>query len=324
MWNALTDVPGIQVGHWTQQDAGTGCTVILCPEEGAVAGVDVRGGAPGTRETDLLRPECTVERVHAVVLAGGSAYGLAAADGVMCWLEERGRGYDVGFARVPIVPAAVLFDLPVVRHDIRPDAAAGYAACDAATSGPVAQGNVGAGTGATVGKVSGLACACKGGLGTASVRTRGGLLVAALAVVNAFGNIYDPHTGQVVAGARRFDADGRFAGFVDPVAVLAEGDAPSFQTANTTLVVVATNGGLTKSGAAKVAQMAHDGLARAIRPVHSGIDGDTVFALACGAVPANPDGVGALAADITAAAIVNAVRGAASSYGFSGAGELGL
>ena len=312
MLDSLTDISGLKVGHWTALEAGTGCTVILCPPGGAVAGVDVRGGAPGTRETDLLRPECTVERIHAILLGGGSAFGLAAADGVMRWLEEQGIGYDVGIARVPIVPAAILFDLPIVRPDVRPTAASGYAACQAAQTGPVTQGNVGAGTGASVGKVRGLRCACKGGLGSASVQTADGLIVAALAVVNAFGNVHDPATGKVIVGARDLDATGAFRGFLDPVEAMASAARPDFVNANTTLAVIATNGRLSKSEVTKVAQMAHDGMARAIRPVHSGIDGDVVFALSCGELATNPDLVGALAADVLAQAIVNGVRAAES------------
>ncbi len=323
MHGDLTDVTGLRVGHWTDQQAATGCTVVLCPPAGAVAGVDVRGGAPGTRETDLLRPECTVERVHAVLLAGGSAVGLAAADGVMRWLEERGIGYDVGIARVPIVPAAVLFDLPVARPDVRPDAAAGYAACQAAAAGPLIQGNVGAGAGASVGKADGLARACKGGLGSASVATVDGLVVAALAVVNAYGNVHDPSTGRVLAGVRRLDERGRFVGFADPVAVMAARGRADFASANTTLAVVATNAALTKGGASKVAQMAHDGLARTIRPVHTGIDGDVVFALSCGEQPAPVDLVGALAADTVAQAIVAAICAVEGCYGLPSGQECG-
>ncbi len=319
--NSLVDLPGLQVGHWTHAEGGTGCTVVLCPE-GATAGVDVRGGGPGTRETDLLRPECRVEQVHAVLLAGGSAFGLAAADGVMRWLAERGFGYDVGIARVPLVPAAVLFDLAVGDPDRRPDAAAGYAACAAASREAVAQGSIGAGSGATVGKGMGLARASRGGLGMASLATEGGLIVAALAVVNAYGNVHDPATGQVVAGVRRLDAAGACTGFVDAVELLAEGERPEFNRSNTTLAVVATNGRLAKSEANKVAQMAHDGLARAIRPVHTGIDGDVVFALACGDVTTNCDAVGALAADAVAQAIVNGVRAATGGYGIPCAQEI--
>lgn len=318
MHNALTDIAGIRVGHWSNVEAGTGCTVILCTA-GAVAGVDIRGGAPGTRETALLDPTCTVDQVHAILLAGGSAFGLAAADGVMQWLEEQGVGYDVGIARVPIVPTAVLFDLPVGQPNVRPDHSAGYAACTVAHDGAVQQGCVGAGVGASIGKVAGLKHACKGGLGCASLRTPGGLIVAALAVVNAYGNVCDPTTGQVLAGARRVDEQGRFAGFLDPVEMIANSARPEFAATNTTLVVVATNGRLTKSQATKVAQMAHAGLARAIRPVHTGLDGDVVFALSHGDVSTNSDAVGALAADATALAIVNAVLAAKSCYGLPAA-----
>ncbi len=314
MDNALTDVAGLCVGHWTNTEAATGCTVVLCGH-GAVAGVDIRGGAPGTRETALLDPVCTVEHAHAVLLTGGSAFGLAAADGVMQWLEERGVGYDVGVARVPIVPTAVLFDLPLGRPDVRPDRAAGYAACAAAGSGAVARGCVGAGTGATIGKVCGLKRACKGGVGCASIRTAGGLTVAALAVVNAFGNVHDLATGQVVAGVRQLDASGRFCGFLDPVPLLADGTRPEFAASNTTLVVVATDASLTKSEVAKTARMAQDGVARAIRPVHTGLDGDVVLALSYGEKRASADAVGSLAADVTSLAILDAVYAATSMYG---------
>jgi L-aminopeptidase/D-esterase-like protein len=312
--DSLVDVAGLLVGHWTHAEAATGCTVILCPD-GAVAGVDVRGGAPGTRETDLLRPECRVDRIHAVLLGGGSAFGLAAADGVMRWLEERGVGYDVGIARVPIVPAAILFDLAVARPDVRPGAEAGYLACAAACAAPFALGNAGAGVGCTVGKGLGLQRASRGGLGTASVQAANGLVVAALAVVNAFGNVHDPATGGVVAGVRRLDEGGRCAGFVDAVEILAEGVRPEFAASNTTLAVVATNGVLTKGEATKVAQMAHDGLARTLRPVHTGIDGDVVFALSHGSVATNCDVVGVLAADVLARAVLSGVRAATTGYG---------
>ncbi len=321
MRHSLTDIPGIKVGHWTNLEAATGCTVILCPE-GAVAGVDVRGGAPGTRELALLDPVCTVERVHAIMLAGGSAFGLATADGAMRWLEERGIGYDVGIARVPIVPTAILFDLPIGSPSIRPDAAAGYAACAAATTDPVLEGNVGAGTGATVGKARGLAYACKGGLGSASLCLDNGLIVAALAVVNAFGNIYNSHTGQTLAGVRQVDSQGQFCGFADPVQILAERTTLSFAATNTTLAVVATNAKLSKAGVTKAAQMAHDGLARTIRPVHTAIDGDIVFALALGDAPAEAGLVGALAADVLAEAVMRGVRAATSLHGLPGAEDL--
>jgi L-aminopeptidase/D-esterase-like protein len=321
MNGTLTDVPGFAVGHWTQLEAGTGCTVVLCPP-GTVGGVDVRGSAPGTRETDLLNPINMVQQVDAIVLSGGSAYGLAAADGVMRWLEEHGRGIDLGVARVPIVPAAVIFDLAVVRPDVRPDSAAGYAACAAATTGPVAQGNVGAGTGATVGKAAGFNNAMKGGLGGASLTTPSGIVVAALAVVNAFGEIHDPSTGQIVAGPRRPGG-----GFFDTVQILVNAFGQTLASlrhgANTTLVVVATNAALTKPSATKVAQMAHDGLARAIRPVHTMFDGDTVFALSAGDKPGDTNLIGALAADVTATAVLAGVRAAESLGDLPAARDLG-
>ena len=320
MNGTLTDVLGLTVGHWTHLEAGTGCTVVLCPP-GTVGGVDVRGSAPATRETDLLNPINIVEHVDAILLAGGSAYGLAAADGVMRWLEEHGRGFDTGVARVPIVPAAAIFDLPFIRADVRPDVAAGRAACDAATAGPVAQGNVGAGTGATVGKAAGFNLAMKSGLGSASFETPGGIVVAALAVVNAFGEIRDPATGQTVAGARQPGG-----GFLDTVQIMASFQEQTLnslrQGSNTALVVVATNGILTKSGATKVAQMAQDGLARAIRPAHTMYDGDTVFALSAGDRPANVSLIGALAAEITAQAILNGVLSATSLGGLPAARDL--
>ncbi|MBW7883901.1 MAG: P1 family peptidase [Caldilineaceae bacterium] len=319
MQKGITAVAGLKVGHWQHLDAGTGCTVILGPPEGMVAGVDVRGGAPGTRETDLLRPECTVDRVNAILLGGGSAFGLAAADGVMRWLEEHKIGYDTGVACVPIVPAAILFDLPVMRPDVRPGADAGYAACEAASDEPVAQGNVGAGVGASVGKLRGLRYACKGGLGSACLELPGGLTVAALAVVNALGNVYDPLTGRVLAGVRELDARGRFVGFADPVALLAQGTGPQFATSNTTLAAVATNGRLSKSAITKVAQMAQAGVTRAIRPVHTTIDGDVICALSCGELETHPDIVGAAAADAVSQAIVNAVLAAETCFGLPAA-----
>ncbi|MFN2226836.1 MAG: P1 family peptidase, partial [Anaerolineae bacterium] len=264
--NAITDVPGIRVGHATNREAMTGCTVVLCPKDGAVGGVDQRGGSPGTRETDLLRPMHLVQRVHAVLLSGGSAFGLDAAGGVVHWLEEQGIGYDTGVARVPIVPAAILNDLKVGRADVRPDAAMGYAACQAAGEGPVAEGSVGAGTGCTVGTILGHGRASKAGLGTASVDLGGGLVVGAIVAVNAFGDVVDPRSGQILAGARVL----RGEGFADTLATMKGlvGKAISrIGSRNQTVIgVVATNARLTKEGANKVAQMAHDGLARAVRP----------------------------------------------------------
>lgn len=313
MHNTLTDIPGIMIGHWTNLEAATGCTVILCPD-GAVAGVDVRGGAPGTRETDLLDPVCTVEKIHALCLTGGSAYGLAAADGVMRWLEERGHGFDVRVARVPIVPAAVIFDLALGRADVRPDAAAGYAACEAAATGPVREGNVGAGTGATVGKMLGYQYGMKGGLGTASRQAGDGVIVAALAVVNAAGDIVDPKSGQIIAGSRRADGVG-FANIVGTLAGGAGVSSSSWGARNTTLGVVATNVALTKAGVTKMAQVAQTGLARAIRPVHTMIDGDVVFGLSLGDKSGEPGLVGVLAAEVLSEAIVRAVRAAETLHG---------
>lgn len=318
--NALTDIPGLKVGHWTNLAAATGCTVILCPE-GAVAGVDVRGGAPGTRETALLNPACMVDKVHAICLAGGSAYGLAAADGVMRWLEEHGYGFDVRVARVPIVPTAVIFDLALGRADVRPDGAAGYAACEAASAGPIAEGNVGAGTGATVGKILGYQYGMKGGLGTASLCLNNGVVIAALAVVNAAGDILDTKTNQIVAGARRTDGQG-FADIMGTLAGGVEASRESWSARNTTLGVVATNVALTKAGASKLAQMAQTGLARAIRPVHTLIDGDVVFALSLGEKSGDPGVIGALGADLLSEAIVRAVRAAETLHGMPAAKEL--
>ena len=305
MSGTLTDVAGLQVGHWTDLEAATGCTVVLCGEEGAVAGVDVRGSAPGTRETDLLDPVNAVQRVHAVLIGGGSAFGLDAASGVMRWLEAHGRGVEVGPLRVPLVPAAVLFDLLVGRPDVRPDAAAGAAACDAASAAPVPQGCVGAGTGATVGKILGFERATKSGLGSASLRLAGGVTVGALVAVNAAGDVVDPASGAVLAGPRLPGG-----GFARTSEWLRE-HAPEIGVGgSTTLAVVATDAELTKVEVAKVARMAHDGLARTIDPVHTMLDGDTVFALATGAAgaPADVTTIGAAAATALAQAVLAAVR----------------
>lgn len=320
MHNTLTDVPGLAVGHWTDLAAATGCTVVICPPAGAIAGVDVRGFGPGTREITLLDPVCTVERVHAILLSGGSAFGLAAADGVMRWLEEQGHGFDTGVARVPIVPAAILFDLALGRADIRPDAAAGYAACVNATSQPVAQGCVGAGTGATVGKLLGMQQASKGGIGSASLKLRNGIVIGALAAVNPVGDVVDPENGQILAGVRH--AAGGFANSMSLLEERLGGHFPGAVPNNTTLAVVATNAALSKAGATKVARMAHNGLARTIRPVHTSFDGDTVFALSVGDIPADAGMVGALAADVLAQAVINAVHAAKSLHGVPAACDL--
>jgi L-aminopeptidase/D-esterase-like protein len=310
---AITEVAGIRVGHHTDPRRPTGCTVILA-EGGAVAGVDVRGAAPGTRETDLLAPTNLVEQVHAVLLAGGSAFGLDAAGGVMRWLEARGIGHPAGPARVPIVPAAILFDLGVGDHRIRPDAAAGHAAAQAASTQAPAQGSVGAGAGATVGKLHGMPRAMKGGIGTASVRV-GGITVGAIIAVNAVGDVIDPTTGRLVAGLR--SADGRRLEGTTPA--LLRGEFPAALQAGmaTTIGCVATDAVLTKAQAQKIAQMAHDGLARTIDPVHTLFDGDTLFALGTGrsGLSGNPSALGALAAAVTAAAVLQAVRHAVPMRG---------
>ena len=309
LWHdALTDVPGIRVGHATESEARTGCTVVLCPADGAVGGVDQRGGAPGTRETDLLRPMHLVERVHAVLLAGGSAFGLDAASGVMHWLEEKGVGFDARVAKVPIVPAAILFDLDTGRADVRPDAAMGYAACEAASDGPVAEGGVGVGSGCTVAKVLGAGRTSRSGVGTASADLGGGLVVGALIAVNAFGDVVDPHTGEILAGARALQGEG----FADTLATMKGMVGKTVLRfagrSHTVIGVVATNARLTKVEANKVAQMAHDGLARAVRPAHTMYDGDTLFALATGQKRGDVNLVGAYAAEVVAQAIVRAVQ----------------
>ncbi|MBC7957331.1 MAG: P1 family peptidase [Cytophagales bacterium] len=308
--NAITDVPGIAVGHFTDSRRPTGCTVILTPQ-GAVGGVDVRGAAPGTRETELLSPLNAVEVVHAVLLSGGSAFGLDAAGGVMRWLDERGIGVQVGAAHVPIVPAAILFDLLVGDGSIRPDAPAGYAACEAAATHAPAEGNVGAGAGAVVGKLFGMHRAMKGGIGSASVCV-GGITVGAIVAVNAVGDVIDPATGRVVAGAR--SADGlRLHG---STRAMLQGELPTHMPlgAATTIGVVATDARLTKAQANKIAQMAHDGLARSINPVHTQSDGDTLFALATGesGLAGNVTVLGTLAAEVMAQAVLRAVRAAQS------------
>lgn len=329
----LCDVPGILVGHDTQLEAGTGCTVVRCawPMLGAV---DVRGGAPATRETDLLHPLCMMREVHAVLLTGGSAYGLDAAAGVMRVLESLGIGFDAGAARVPIVPAAALFDLGLGRADVRPDAAAGARATRAAGPGPLAQGTVGAGTGATVGKLGGPALATKGGMGSASGTLADGHTLGALVAVNAVGDVYDPATGRIVAGARGPSGAGWLAeemggdvGRSSPPGA----DGPKlFPGANTTLAVIATDAPWGKAELAKLAQMAHDGLARAIRPVHTPFDGDTIFALSTARQDAATEGAateatagatlllaraGAMAAETLARAVLKAVRAATGLHG---------
>ena len=311
----ITEVAGIRVGHHTDPRRPTGCTVVLA-DGGATGGVDVRGAAPGTRETDLLDPVNAVDRVHAVLLAGGRAFGLDAAGGVVDWLARRGVGVPVGPAQVPIVPAAILFDLWVGDPSIRPDADSGRAACDAASSDPPAEGSVGAGAGATVGKLWGIANAMKGGIGTASLRV-GAATVGALVAVNAIGDVLDPGTGRPIAGARL--PDGRT--LAGTTARLLGGDLPPALSPGsaTTIGVVATDAALTKADCRRLAQCAHDGLARTIDPVHTRFDGDTVFALATGraAAPVHPVLLGAAVAVVTAAAVLRAVLAA---RGLSGPG----
>ena len=305
---AITDIAGLKVGHFTDSRRPTGCSVLLC-EQGVVAGVDVRGAAPGTRETDLLHPLATLEQVHALLLTGGSAFGLDAASGVMRWLEARGHGVQVGPVRIPIVPAAVLFDLWVGDAGIRPDANAGYAACEAASTEAPAQGSVGAGAGASVGKLFGITRAMKGGIGTASIKV-GAITVAALVAVNAVGDVIDPASGRVIAGAR--DDSGRAP--LHMMNALLAGRAPAQLMAGmaTTIGIVATDALLSKAQANKLAGMAHDGLARCINPVHTASDGDLMFALATGGSgrTGHMSVLGALAAEVTARAVLNAVRAA--------------
>lgn len=316
---SITDVPGIKVGHFTLKARPTGCTVILC-EAGATAGVDVRGSAPGTRETDLLNPINTVQQVQAVVLSGGSAYGLDTASGVMRYLEAQGKGFRVGAGVVPIVPAAILMDLGFGGDfKIRPDAEAGYQACLAATDKAVLQGNVGAGAGATIGKMAGGRFSMKAGIGSASIKVGNtGVVVGAIVAVNAVGDVWNPKTGKIVAGARSEDGKD----FRDAMGQVMKGNRVLVQAgANTTIGLVATNVAMEKVQIAKVAQMAHDGYARAINPVHTPGDGDTIFALATGTLTtakANHGMIGALAAEAMAQAIVRAATNAQTSAGVPG------
>ena len=315
---SLCSVNGVQVGHFTHPERPTGCTVVLTPQ-GAVAGVDVRGAAPGTRETDLLAPTNSVTHIHGLLLSGGSAFGLDAASGVMQWLEERGHGVQVGPVRVPIVPAAVVFDLGVddfTLHPqgsrIRPDAQAGYQACVNASAAPVAQGNVGAGAGATVGKLNGPLCAMKGGVGSAALTVQG-VTVAALVVCNALGDVVHPLSGELLAGARQAP-DRRALLDVRHAQLSGQTLGPLPLGGNTTIGVVATDVPLHKAQCQRLAQVAHDGLARSIRPVHTPMDGDTLFALSTGTLahPADMMLLSTLAAEVTAMAVVNAIEAASS------------
>jgi L-aminopeptidase/D-esterase-like protein len=308
----LTRIPGFRVGHASDTIGCTGCTVILCPE-GTVGGVDVRGSAAGTRELDALFPLHLVPHVHGVLLAGGSAFGLDAAAGVMRYLEERGIGFDVQVTRVPIVPTAILFDLRLGDARARPDARMAYAACQQATDGPIQEGSVGAGTGATVGKLYGIGRAMKAGLGSAGLDLPGGVQVAALVVVNAYGDVRDPSTGRLLAGAREAPKGHRL---VDTAAAMRRGVIRKGYTAeSTTLAVVATNAQLTKAQATKMAQVAHHGLVRTIVPVHTTLDGDLVIGLATGKVEADLDVLGLVAADAVAEAVLRAVTKATALGG---------
>jgi L-aminopeptidase/D-esterase-like protein len=317
----LTAVPGIKVGHFTLTERPTGCTVILVDGDGAAAGVAQRGAAPGTRETDLLDPATLVDKVNAIVMTGGSAFGLDSATGTMKWLEEHNIGWPTGAGKVPIVPAAVIFDLPFGgKPKIRPTAECGYQAAAAATAAPVTEGNVGAGAGATVGKSGGMGRSMKAGIGSYSVTMANGLIVAAIVTVNAVGDVIDPDTGRVVAGVR--NADGTLADARKLLRSGASGQARPGE--NTTIGVIATNARLTKTQAQRVALMADDGLARAIFPSHTMADGDTVFALATGqwAGEINLTQIGALAADVMARAVVRAATEATGAEGTPAARDL--
>lgn len=318
MLGAITDVPGIKVGHYTDRQAVTGCTVVLC-ESGAVAGVDVSGSSPGTRETDLLRIENLVDRVQAILLSGGSAFGLDAAAGVMKYLEERGFGHETSAGRVPIVPAAIIYDLNVGDSKIRPGANEGYQACLAATNTEVAEGCVGAGTGATVSKTLGIKRAVKSGLGTASQKITGDIVVAALIVVNAIGDVIEPRTGKILAGPRK--TDGR--GFLSTSELWKKGE---FKKAvlpfNTVIGVVATDAKLSKAEVSKLARVAQVGIARTIDPCHTVHDGDALFALSLGETQSDINALGAAAAEVVAEAIVRAIQKAETLAGVPAAKDI--
>lgn len=319
---SITDVRGIKLGHAQDLTALTGCSVVIC-ESGATGGVDQRGGAPGSRETDLLRPMHLVDKVHAVMLAGGSAFGLDAASGVMRYLEERHVGFDVRVAHVPIVPAAILFDLEVGSADVRPDAAMGYRACQSATTHETAQGNIGAGTGAAVGKLFGIKKAMKSGIGTASMEIGNGVIVAALIAVNAYGDIIDPQTNRLVAGAR--NSKGELVNTMDTMRTFMGRSILQFATSqNTVIGVIATNAKLTKEQVNKVAQVGHNGLAQTIRPAHTMLDGDTLFALSTNQRKSDVNIVAAFAAEVVARAILNAIYFAEPVNGLPTARTMGL
>ncbi len=324
---SVTDIPGVEVGLAQDDVALTGCTVILC-RRGAIAGVDVRGGAPGTRETDLLNPLNLVEKVHAVLLAGGSAFGLDAASGVMRYLEERSIGFNTRIAKVPIVPAAILFDLGLGNQKVRPTLEMGYQACLAASRAAPADGNVGAGCGASIGKLFGSALAMKSGQGSASLHLGGGVVVGALAAVNCFGDVLDPAQGKIIAGLRSGRVGPIRVGsrdyFANTLSMLKKPAGRALLAlaarSNTIIGAIATNVRLTKAEAAKVAQMAHDGLARTVRPAHTMLDGDTIFALSVGNRKADVTTIGSFAAEAMTQAILRAVVSAAPAGGLPGLG----
>lgn len=318
--DAITDIPGIRVGHWSDRRAATGCTVILT-EKSTAAAVDARGGAPGTRETDVLQPANIVRRCDAIVFAGGSAFGLAAATGVMRWCAEQGAGFETTAGRVPIVSAAVIFDRGVGRSDAFPGDAEGYAAARAARGGRVAQGSVGAGTGATVAKLLGIEGRLKAGLGTASVVGPRGLLVAALVVTNAVGHVYDPATGALIAGPRDGGRMVPLAEALERRRAQMEALAAGPALENTTLVCVATNASLDHHALQRITYQAHDGLARAIVPCHTFADGDVAFAVAMGSLEAGAEDaliVGAMAVHAVERAVVKSVRLARAVAGVPG------
>ena len=321
MNRTITAVAGLEAGHYTDMAHGTGCTVFIC-RDGAVGGVDVRGGSPGTRETDLLRPMHRVDRVHGVLLSGGSAFGLEAAAGVVNYLADLGIGFQAGPAVVPIVPAAILFDLNVINPRVRPGPAQGLAACRAAGSSPLEEGSVGAGTGATAAKVRGPDAAVKSGFGTASVTLPDGPTVVVAVAVNAYGGIYDHRSGKLIAGPRREDG----TGFHDPVEVMLAGEAwhPGLPMTNTTIGVVATDAPLTREEANYLAMVSHDGLALTIRPCHTMYDGDTMFALSTGRFQGQADvsRLGVAAVEVTAQAVLRAVQTSSGLGGFPAISEL--
>ncbi len=331
---SITLIDGIRVGHAQDFEAITGCTVILC-EKGAVGGVDQRGGAPGTRETDALHPVHLVDKVHAVMLAGGSAFGLDAASGAVRFLEEKKVGFNVGVARVPIVPAAILFDLGIGSSTRRPDAEMGYQACLNAGKSAPAEGSVGAGTGATVGKILGIGQAMKGGIGTAAMEIGAGVQVGAIVAVNAFGDVIDPETGNIIAGVRTLKkgpikiGKGPFADTMQVMkslvgrSILGFAQRQGGQSAyNTVIGVVATNARFDKEGSTKVARMAMNGIARSIRPANTMLDGDTLFTLATGKRKADVNIVGGYAAEVVAQAVVRAVQQAKGLGGIPGIQDL--